>query len=115
MRTAKNNNYSIEFKEDAVRRYLDGEGNYAQLARQLGIRDAKRLRTWVSKVRQGESLEDMRGKASGVGKGRPRTKFDSLEEELAHVKAERDYLKKLYHSRFGHEWRVGKSDAFSKS
>ncbi len=28
----------------------------------------------------------------------------SIEEELAYVKAERDYLKKLYRSRFGKEW-----------
>lgn len=115
MRAPKNNNYSKEFKEDAVRRYLDGEGSYTQLARQLGIRDAKRLRTWVNKVRQGESLEDMRGKATGVGQGRPRTKFDSPEAELAHVKAERDYLKKLYRSRFGHEWGADKNSTSLKS
>jgi hypothetical protein len=46
----------------------------------------------------------MRGKQTGGRKGRPRTKFASVEEELAYVKAERDYLKKLYRSQFGKEW-----------
>ena len=59
------------------------------------------------KVQRGESLADGRGKSKGSGQGRPRTKFSSIEEELAYVKAERDYLKKLYRSRFGEKWGAG--------
>lgn len=104
MSNRKNNSYSIEFKERAVQRYLSGECGYQGLCKELGIPDTKILRRWVKKAQNGESFTDMRGKASGSLKGRPRTKFASVEDELAYVKAERDYLKKLYRSRFGEEW-----------
>lgn len=104
MSNRKNNSYSSEFKKEAVCRYLTGNQSYQSLSEELGIRDKKQLRNWVAKVKRGESLEDMRGKHVGSRKGCSRTKFASLEEELAHVKAERDYLKKLYRSRFGKEW-----------
>jgi len=96
--------YSKEFKEMAAKLYLEGEKSYKTLIDELGIKDTKTLRSWVGKYQRGESLEEGRGKKSGSQQGRPRTEFASLEEELAYVKAERDYLKKLYRSRFGHEW-----------
>jgi hypothetical protein len=46
--------------------------------------------------------------------GDQKTKFTSVEEELAYVKAERDYLKKLYRSRFGHEWGAHTKEFCSK-
>jgi len=92
--------YSKEFKEEAVQRYLNGEGSYRALTIRLGLKDKRQLRNWVARFRAGESLEDNRRGESG----RPRTHFSSIEEELAYVKAERDYLKKLYRSRFGKEW-----------
>jgi len=68
----------------------------------------------VAKINSGESLEDGRGKSSHAEhRGRPKTKF-SPEEELAYVKAERDYLKKLYRSRFEHEWGTHQKEFFSK-
>lgn len=100
----KNNTYSKEFKEEAVRLYLEGNESYQSLSERLGLRDKKQLRNWVAKVQRGESLEDGRGKHSNPMCGRPKTTFASIEEELAYVKAERDYLKKLYRSRFGKEW-----------
>ncbi len=106
--------YSKEFKAEAVQLYLEGGRSYQQLADELGLKDKKTLRRWVMKVQRGESLEDGRGKATGPYQGRPRTKFESLEEKLAHVEAERDYLKKLYRSRFGHEWGAHKKDSSSK-
>lgn len=92
--------YSEAFKKDAVKRYLAGEGSYRALTTRLGLKDKRQPRNWVAKFRAGESLEDNRR----GGLGRPRTRFSSIEEELAYVKAERDYLKKLYRSRFGKEW-----------
>ena len=38
---------------------------------------------------------DLRGKASGMGQGRPKTNFRSIEEELKYLKMENEYLKKL--------------------
>ena len=104
MSTGKQTTYGVAFKEEAVRLYLEGKGSYRQLCEAFGIKDKRQLCNWVAKARRGESLEDGRGKATGPRKGRPRTRFDSLEEKLAYVEAERDYLKKLYRSRFGHEW-----------
>ncbi len=66
------------------------------------------------KAVQGESLEDKRGKSRHPRNGRPRTKFNSLEERLAYVEGERDYLKKLYRSPFGYEWGASKNDNFSE-
>ena len=97
--------YSKEFKEEAVRLYLEGKAGYQKLCEELGIKDTKSLRLWVSKVQRGESLENKERKPlSARDKPYPKTKFASVEEELAYVKAERDYLKKLYRSRFGVEW-----------
>lgn len=108
--------YSKEFKEEAVLLYLEGSEGYEPLAERLGLKDSKQLRNWVKKVNRGESLEDGRGKTShlGKGRGRPRTHFSSAEEELSYVKAELEYVKKLYRSRFGHEWGAHKKEFFSK-
>lgn len=112
---AKKNDYPIEFKERAVRMYLDGEGSYQELSERLGLKSNTQLKNWVRKALAGESLEDGRGKALyATRKGRPKTTFTSPEEELAYVKAELEYVKKLYRSRFGHEWGAHKKEFFSK-
>ena len=104
MADGKKTTYSLAFKEEAVKLFLKGGRSYRQICEELGIKDKKTLRQWVAKINAGESLEDGRGKSSHAERrGRPKTKFTSV-EELAYVKAERDYLKKLYRSRFGHEW-----------
>ena len=106
--------YSQEFKEDAARQYLQGGKSYRQLTEELGIKDAKTLRSWVSKVRKGESLEEGRGKAKGTRRGRPKTKFSSVEEELAYVKSERDFFKALCKAKLGHDWEEEKKKLSSK-
>ena len=106
--------YPQEFKEDAVRQYLQGGKSYRQLTEELGIKDAKTLRSWVSKVRNGESLEEGRGKAKTVRRGRPKTKFSSVEEELAYVKSERDFFKALCKAKLGYDWEEEKKKLSSK-
>ena len=106
--------YSQEFKEDAVRQYLQGGKSYRQLTKELGIKDARALRSWVSKARNGESLEEGRAKTKTARRGRPRTKFSSIEEELAHVKSERDFFKALCEAKLGHSWEEEKKKLFSK-
>lgn len=98
----------------SVKLYLEGGKSYKTLIEELGIKDTKTLRTWVSKYQRGESFEDGRGRKPSLQRGRPRTEFASLEEKLAYVEAERDYLKKLYRSRFGHEWGAHKKVNSSK-
>lgn len=106
--------YSQEFKEDAVRQYLQDGKSYRQVTEELGIKDTRTLRSWVSKARKGESLEDGRGKAKTARRGRSKTKFSSIEEELAYVKSERDFFKALCKRKLGHDWEEEKKKLFSK-
>ena len=106
--------YSQEFKENAVRQYLQGGKSYRRLTEELGIKDAKTLRSWVNKVKNGESLEEGRGKAKTARRGCLRTKFSSIEEELAYVKSERDFFKALCKAKLGHDWEEEKKKLSSK-
>lgn len=115
MADGKKTTYSPSFKEGAVKLFLKGGRSYRQLCEELGIKDKKTLREWVAKINSGESLEDGRGKSSHTGhSGRPKTKFSSVEEEPAYVKADQNYLKKLYRSRFWHELGAHPKEFFSK-
>ncbi|EFL86819.1 hypothetical protein HMPREF0326_00593 [Desulfovibrio sp. 3_1_syn3] len=114
MAGGKNAFYSVEFKQEAVQRYQEGGIGYRELSEQLELKSKTQLQKWVAAVRRGDSLEDTRGKNAERRKGRPRTTFSSVEEKLAYVEAELEYVKKLYRSRFGHEWGAHKKEFFSK-
>lgn len=90
--------YSEEFKIKAVEAYLNGEGSYISLAKDLGIRNASQLKTWVRKYQSGCPLRDSRGMYSEENPliGRPKKKFESIEQELEYYKAQVHYLKKRY-------------------
>jgi transposase len=64
----------------------------------MGIRSNTQVKQWVKKHRSGEALEDNRGSTQGEAwrKGRPKTKFASVEEERDYLKAEVEYLKKQF-------------------
>jgi transposase-like protein len=94
-RKRTNNRYSEDFKAEAVRLHVEEGMNPYQIARMLGIRSKTQVQQWVKKYQDGALQEDLRGKTAWR-KGRPKTKFSSLEEELAYIKAENDYLKKRY-------------------
>ncbi|QKE76182.1 hypothetical protein HPK19_24680 (plasmid) [Arthrobacter citreus] len=64
-------------------KYVNGN-IYQVLAEELGIRHCTQLKVWVKKWKSGEPF-DVRGDVTKPFKGRPRTKFNSVEE--------RDYLK----------------------
>ena len=91
---------------------MQGDKSYRQLTEELGIKDAKTLRSWVSKVKNGETLEEGRGKAKGTRRGRPKTNFSSLEEELAYIKSERDFFKALCEAKLEHTWEEEKKTLF---
>lgn len=88
--------YTPEFKAEAVRLYEKEKLGYKTIARMLGVKSDCQIRDWVTKYKQDPSFKDLRGKTITQRTGRPKTKFTSVEEELAYVKAERDYLKKQY-------------------
>lgn len=86
--------YSPELKAEAVRLYLE-EGLGAQrIADKFEIRSKTQVQQWIKKHLEGPK-EDLRGKKAWR-KGRPKTHFASVEEELAYIKAENEYLKKRY-------------------
>ncbi len=88
--------YPVEIKLEAVRLYEEGSLSYQTVAERMGIRNCSQVKQWVKKYRDGSGFEDGRGKSKGLIRGRPKTQFASVEEELIYVKAERDYLKKRY-------------------
>ncbi len=87
--------YTEEFKLKAVMKYVNGSKSYKQTAEELGIRNCSQLKVWVKKWKAGEPFDTREG-ASNPLKGRPRTKFKSVEEERDYLKAQVDYLKKRY-------------------
>jgi transposase-like protein len=91
--------YSEELKKKAVQIH-EGQGkSYQAIAKELEIRNVSQVKAWVKKYQNKESLVDKRGKAPKKGipfMGRPRTKFQSVEEERDYLKAQVEYLKKRY-------------------
>lgn len=64
----------------------------------MGLKSDAQVMAWTNKyLEQGENAFDidMRGKSLGERRGRPKTKFLSLEEEIKYLKMENEYLKKL--------------------
>jgi len=86
-----NSSYSEELKMQAVQLALEGNISYREVARQLDIRNKTQVEVWVKRFREGQPLQQ-----EIVRKGRTRTKFASVEEEMAYLRAEIEYLKKRY-------------------
>ncbi|MGO4791012.1 IS3 family transposase [Paenibacillus sp. 2KB_20] len=84
-----NNSYSEEVKKEAVRLAIEENMSYREVARRLGIRNKTQVEVWVKWHQEGRALEQ-----EAFHKGRPKTTFTSLEEEMAYLKAEIAYLKK---------------------
>lgn len=87
--------YTEEFKIEAVKTYLEGSESYKVVAERLKIRNCTQLKVWVKKWKDGEAF-DLRKGASNPLKGRPRTIFNTVEEERDYLKAQVDYLKKRH-------------------
>ena len=81
--------YSLEIKREAIRLVLEEHLMYAEVARRLGIRNAKRIMAWVREYRQsGEvSLHKPIGRP-------PQT--ESMQRELERLRMEVALLKKFH-------------------
>ncbi len=95
---SKFQSYTEEFKRFAIESYINGDGSYQTLSKELGLRSPTQLKTWVRKFEEGTQLSDQRGKCSTENplKGRQKTTFKNVEEERDYYKAQVDYLKKQY-------------------
>lgn len=80
--------YSEELKKEAVRLHLEEHMSYSQILEKLNIKSDAQLVRWIRKFNSGETFEDRRGKGG-------RKHFDSKDEEIAYLKAQVEYLKKL--------------------
>lgn len=100
--TASNVAYTPEFKANALKLRLEGK-NPSEIFRDAGINVAlfgedyakKCIQRWEKMSnKEGGLKEDRRGsKATGRPKG---LRFKSVEEEIAYLRAENDFLKKLH-------------------
>lgn len=91
--------YSEAFKRKAVKMYEEEGKSYREITKELEIRSKTQVKNWVEKYRNQESFTDRRGKTTKKNNplmGRPRTKFQSVEEERDYLKAQVEYLKKRY-------------------
>jgi transposase len=89
--------YTVEEKRIAVELFNCDGLPFSEIARELNI-PRTNIRHWVNLYeREGlEGLEEKRGKAKGLHKGRKRKDPLSMEEELVKLRAENEYLKKLW-------------------
>lgn len=92
--------YSHEFKLEAVRLYTEDHLSYKTIVEILGLKSRTQVANWVKKLSVNEPLTDQR-RNPVLKRGREKKYFSSKEEELIYIKAERDYLKKLYQNLFG--------------
>ena len=80
------NQYTEEFRQEAVRLVLESKSSYSQIAADLGV-SIWSLRDWVKKAR----------KRGGLGVVRPETLEEEnrrLKREVTTLRQERDILKK---------------------
>lgn len=79
--------------------YINEGMSALSVAHALNIKNKTQVQRWVELFNsKGNSAfdEENRGRAKGSHKGRPKTKFKSIEEELDYLCMENEFLKKLY-------------------
>lgn len=83
--------YTLELKTEAARLVNEEQKSVREVAHQLDIQNKSQVQVWAAKAKQGKSLAP-----ATSTHGRKKTTFSSLEEEIAYLKAENEYLKKQY-------------------
>ena len=88
--------YTKEFKLKAIKLYFEEDMGAKSIGKELGIAYAI-VERWVNHYkREGiKGLEEKRGKATGLNKGRPKKVPLSDIEKIERLEAENAYLKKL--------------------
>lgn len=78
--------------------YVNEGLSYFRVAEILNIKNETQVRRWVLLYKdKGETAfdEETRGKPKHIRKGRSKTQFKSIEEELKYLRIENEFLKKL--------------------
>ncbi|WP_242227343.1 transposase [Bacillus cereus group sp. BfR-BA-01315] len=94
--------YSDELKIQIVKSYLNGEGSQTAIVEKYKLKSRTQLMNWVRRYQETGDISDLWGNNGGNNglknllKGRPRTKFDSVEEKLEYYKEQVAYLKEQY-------------------
>lgn len=83
--------YSLELKLEAARLVNEEHMSIREVATRLNIQNTSQVQVWAAKAKQGMSLEPAASK-----RGCLRTKFSSMEEEMAYLRSDIEYLKKQY-------------------
>lgn len=89
----KNNTYNKELKLRAIDMYLNQHIGANTIAK-VGLKCKNQVYQWVKLYhKKGETAlnQETRGKKKGPRKGRPKTKFASLEEEIQHLRMENEF------------------------
>ena len=73
-KTKRHKAYSIEEKNQIVKRYLDGEIRFIDCIREYDIASKSVFRRWIKQVRTGGTTIDNRGQKKPGGKPRGRPK-----------------------------------------
>ncbi|WP_367949352.1 IS3 family transposase [Paenibacillus sp. AK121] len=81
--------YSLDVKMEAVRLVNEEHMSIREVTKQLDIRNKSQVQSWVTKYRAGENFQP-----TTTRQGRPKTKFSSMEEEMAYLRVEIEYFKK---------------------
>jgi len=91
----KKKQYSTEFKLKIIKLRLEGI-SLKKLVTENNISSTDSIRDWIKKYKESgiEGLKSKRELANNSKHNYSKTKFLSLEEELAYTKLENEYLKK---------------------
>jgi len=88
--------YDVSFKKKVVETYFNEGKSVSTLSEEFNVHNTVIAR-WVKKFEAHgvKGLEDNRGKAKGLGKGRPRIDPEDPEVRIKRLEAENEMLKKL--------------------
>lgn len=91
----KNNTYSREFKIKVVKKYLEGNISFQEIADKFSIKSKTQVYNWVIEYKnQGTEAFKFENRGRSKEKKNYNIEFEE-EEELELLRMENDYLKKL--------------------
>ena len=127
LRSRKKQNYSVQFKLDAIELYLTTELSYRQVANCFNINNPPLIGNWLTIYRKSgiNGLSKQKGHPANMPKNKPKesrssqdeqSQLDKLEKENRRLKIENAYLKELRRLRLEDEQKTKEShESFTAS